>query len=244
MIRKITPDWPLQGRVSALTTTRIGGTSQPPYDTLNLALHVGDQRQQVIANRNTLCHHLSLSEQPKWLQQTHSDLVVNATSVTPDQTFADASYTTEPGVVCAVLTADCLPIVFSDKSGSCIGIAHAGWRGLLQGIIQRTVEAMSTHSRPTCAWLGPAIGPRVFEVGDDVYMPYTRQNSSFKQAFTTFGPGRWKLDIYQAAKIVLAAADIFEVYGGDYCTFTDDELFYSYRRSHRTGRMATLVWVK
>ncbi len=244
MLREITPDWPLQDRVSALTTTRNGGVSVSPYDTLNLALHVGDQEPRVIANRTMLRERLQLAQEPKWLQQTHSNKVVDAAKVHADAVIADASYTTEPDVACAVLTADCLPIVFSDESGACVGIAHAGWRGLLQGIIQSTVAAMSTCSPPAYAWLGPAIGPQAFEVGDDVYLPYTRQNAAFEEAFTAIGPGKWRLDIYRAAKIVLAAADIFSVYGGDYCTYSDDEYFYSYRRSHCTGRIATLVWIK
>ena len=243
MLQVITPDWPLLNKVSALTTTRSGGVSQPPYDTLNLALHVGDLDTQVIANRMMLQEQLQVMQEPKWLQQTHSDLVVDAATVNTDIVNADASYTTEPGVVCAVLTADCLPIVFSDENGHCVGIAHAGWRGLLKGIIQRTIEAMSLHTRPAYAWLGPAIGPQAFEVGEDVYKSYTQQNAVFEQVFTASGPGKWKLDIYRAAKIVLAAADILNVYGGDYCTYTDDELFFSYRRSQRTGRMATLVWI-
>ena len=242
--RNIFPDWPIQDRVAALMTTRIGGFSLPPYDSFNLATHVGDQRRSVIANRKMLRKYWSFSQEPKWLRQTHSDIVVNATSIEPDTENADASYTTEPGIVCSVLTADCLPVVFSDQHGHCIGVAHVGWRGLLKGIIQRTVEAMSLYAPPKYAWLGPAIGPQVFEVGADVYQPYVRQNKEFERAFTNAETRRWKLDIYKAAKIVLKAADVTNIYGGDYCTYTESERFYSYRRSNQTGRMATLIWIK
>lgn len=244
MVQRIVPDWPLQDRVSALTTTRCGGHSQPPYASFNLALHVGDSAQHVHANRAHLRQYFSFAQEPKWLHQTHSDIVVDAASVDADKFNADASYTTEPGVVCAVLTADCLPVVLSDKLGSCVGVVHAGWRGLLKGVVQRTIDAMSVHSRPEYAWLGPAIGPAVFDVGEDVYRPYLQHNRSFERAFAHAKTNKWKLDLYTAAKIVLNAADITKVYGGEYCTFTDSENFYSYRRSNCTGRMATLIWIK
>ena len=240
----VIPDWPLHDKVGALTSCRTEGNSFAPFDGFNLALHVGDQYEHVVANRVLLREQLQLNQEPKWLQQTHSDTVVNASSIIPDKVSADASYTNNVGVVCAVLTADCLPIVFSDKRGTCVGIAHAGWRGLLKGIIQRTIEAMSTTAEVDYAWLGPAIGPKVFEVGEDVYEPYRQQNQALQHAFSSKGTGKWNLDIYKAAKIVLAAADISNVYGGDYCTYTDSERFYSYRRSKRTGRMATLIWIK
>lgn len=244
ILEKIIPNWPLPDRIAALTTTRTGGVSQSPYAEFNMALHVGDQSSRVIANRAMLRQELQLTQEPKWLQQTHSNVVVDAAIVNADTVNADASYTTEPGVVCAVLTADCLPIVFTDSRGRCVGVAHVGWRGLLKGIIQRTIDAMSTCTRPEFAWLGPAIGPQVFEVGDDVYAPYISMDAAMQQAFTAKGSGKWNLNIYQAAKIVLAAADIVNVYGGDHCTFTDSKRFYSYRRSTRTGRMATLIWIK
>ena len=244
ILEKIVPEWPLQNHIAALTTTRTGGVSQSPYTGFNLALHVGDQHARVIANRTILREQLQLTQEPKWLQQTHSDLVVDAATVNADSVNADASFTTEPGVVCAVLTADCLPVVFADSQGSCVGVAHVGWRGLLKGIIQRTIDAMSACTRPQYAWLGPAIGPQVFEVGDDVYAPYINLDTAMQQAFASKGKGKWNLNIYQAAKIVLAAADIANVYGGDHCTYTDSERFYSYRRANRTGRMATLIWIK
>ena len=146
-------------------------------------------------------------------------------------------------VICAVLTADCLPVLLADRDGTCVGVAHAGWRGLLAGVIQNTVQAMSTAARPVFAWLGPAIGPRAFEVGIEVYEAFIQQRAEFEIAFTPTGQGKWLLDIYQAAKIILASADITDVYGGNFCTYTDHERFYSYRRAPRTGRMATIIWM-
>lgn len=242
--RSVIPDWPLHDKVGALTSCRTEGNSLAPFDGFNLALHVGDQYEHVVANRVLLREQLQLDQEPKWLQQTHSNNVVNASSIVPDKASADASFTNNAGVVCAVLTADCLPVVFSDKHGTCVGIAHAGWRGLLNGIIQRTIAAMSKTTEVDYAWLGPAIGPKVFEVGADVYELCRQQNPALQHAFTSMGAGKWNLDIYKAAKIVLAAADISNIYGGDYCTYTDSERFYSYRRSKCTGRMATLIWIK
>ena len=240
----IYPNWPLGKKVNALTTTRTGGHGQVPFNDFNLALHVGDKPEVVLANRILLCEQLGLKQQPRWLQQTHSNKVVDASSVAPDCAQVDASYTTEVGVICAVLTADCLPILLSDKNGSCVGVVHAGWRGLLGGVIQQTIRAMSACCKPQYAWLGPAIGPGVFEVGSDVFEPFVAQDSRLRQAFVNSKAGKWKLDIYQAAKIVLAAADISDVYGGDYCTYTNNEQFFSYRRERMTGRMATLIWIK
>ena len=243
-LKVIHPDWPLQEKVSALTTTRLGGVSQRPYNEFNLALHVGDKRENVLANRSLLYEQFSLKREPCWLQQTHSNRVVDASFVKADNEQADASYTTSLNTICAVLTADCLPILLSDEEGSCIGVVHVGWRGLLAGVIQRTVAAMAASAKPTFAWLGPAIGPRKFEVGSDVHRPFVEQNVTFEDAFIPNIAGKWNLDIYRAAKVVLAAADIINVYGGNYCTFTDREQFFSYRRSSRTGRMATLIWRK
>lgn len=243
-LQVIYPDWPLQEKVCALTTTRLGGVSQSPYNEFNLALHVGDKDEHVLANRSLLCEQLALNREPCWLQQTHSNRVVDASFVKADNEQADASYTTSFDTICAVLTADCLPILLSDEQGYCVGVVHVGWRGLLAGVIQQTVAAMAASAKPKFAWLGPAIGPQKFEVGGDVHQPFAEQNANLEDAFTPKSAGKWNLDIYRAAKIVLAAADIINVYGGNYCTFTDRERFFSYRRSSRTGRMATLIWRK
>ena len=240
----IYPDWPLQERVHALTTTRLGGYSHSPYNEFNLAVHVGDKNNHVAANRLLLREQFSLNQEPCWLQQIHSNRVVDASRYVADHEQADASYTTSCETICAVLTADCLPILLSDEQGACVGVVHAGWRGLLAGVIQQTIIAMTTYAKPTFAWLGPAIGPQAFEIGSDVYEPFVTQNAVFEGAFTEKTVGKWNLDIYEAAKVVLLAADIHNIYGGNFCTFTDQEQFFSYRRSSKTGRMATLIWRK
>ena len=240
----IYPDWPLQDKVNAFTTLRLGGESLSPFEEFNLALHVGDQQSRVIANRNKLRAHFLLPNEPAWLQQVHGNKVLEINTTTSQNEPADASYTCEREIVCAVLTADCLPVFLSDEQGLCVGIAHAGWRGLLAGVIQNTIDAMESKATPTFAWLGPAIGPDAFEVGNDVYASYLQQDEAFNQAFTRKNSGKWNLDIYLAAKIVLRSADISRIYGGEYCTFTEASRFYSYRRQAKTGRMASLIWRK
>lgn len=240
----IKADWPLQSKVVALTTTRSGGVSAACYRDFNLALHVGDQATNVKKNRSILQHEISLPDEPKWLQQVHSTTVVTADDIQSDQAIADAAFTSRSDIVCAVLTADCLPIVLSDKHANCIGVAHAGWRGLLNGIVQKTVLSMSAIAKPDYAWLGPAIGPQAFEVGVDVYQPFMQQDSSFQRAFKPINNSKWYFDIYQAASIVLRSVGIKEVYGGGHCTYSEDTRFFSYRRDVNTGRMATLIWRK
>ncbi len=243
-IQTIYPNWPLRNKVNALTTTRLGGYSDNPYHGLNLALHVGDRQEHVLANRSLLREKLQLSNEPKWLQQIHSNKVVNANAIESDTVKADASYSIDADTVCAVLTADCLPILFSDEQGSCVGVAHVGWRGLLNGVIQQTTLSMSVYAKPDYAWLGPAIGPNAFEVGNDVYELYLQRDRVLKSAFTVKSAGKWSLDIYKAARIILSAANISNTYSGGYCTYTDSTRFFSYRRTPRTGRMATLIWIK
>ena len=240
-LQLIYPDWPLRDKVKAFTTTRIEGNSRDPYNELNLALHVGDDQRNVIKNRLIVEEHLSKNVETKWLKQTHSTIVVDATRIDTDVVEADASFTTSKNIACAVLTADCLPLLFSDHNGECIGATHAGWRGLVDGVIENTINAMSQYIKPTHVWLGPAIGPSAFEVGGDVFEEYIKRNASFESCFKVKKPGRWNLDIYQAAKIVLEAADICNIYGGSYCTYSDEDRFFSYRRNSVTGRMATII---
>ena len=240
----IHPDWPLNEKVCAFTTTRDGGSSYTPYDSLNLALHVNDQSQHVLKNREILNQQMDFKSSPKWLKQTHSSIVVDAGRIQADSVEADASFTTSKNEICAVLTADCLPVLFSDRHGECVGVAHAGWQGLVKGILQQTIDAMSAYIKPEFAWLGPAIGPASFEVGEEVREAYLKCNSEYRKAFKAKQPGKWDLDIYKAAKIVLAAADITHVYGGTYCTYRDEKRFFSYRRNQNTGRMATIIMRK
>ncbi|MFK8027423.1 MAG: peptidoglycan editing factor PgeF [Gammaproteobacteria bacterium] len=240
-VKLIHPDWPLQDKVTAFTTTRKEGVSDAPYNECNLALHVGDIQSDVLSNRQQINDYLGRGIDIKWLKQTHSSIVLNATHIDADVNEADASFTMKKGVACAVLTADCLPILFSDANGECVGATHAGWRGLVGGVVENTIQAMSQHIKPSYAWLGPAIGPTAFEVGDDVYEIYVNRDVSFKTCFEAKKPGKWNLDIYQAAKIVLKQADIANIYGGSYCTYNDENRFFSYRRHSVTGRMATII---
>lgn len=243
-IKTIKADWPLEANIEAFTTTRIGGVSNAPYDSFNLALHVGDKEQHVEDNRIILHKQLALPNDPKWLQQVHSKIVVNANHIESDKVIADAVYTDQVGVVCGVLTADCLPVVLASKKGHCVGVAHAGWKGLQLGIIQETVNAMSAIAKPDYAWLGPAIGPQAFEVGADVYQAFVEQDRTFVKAFTETSKHKWYFNIYVAASIILKSLGIHKIYGGNHCTYTDSELFFSYRRTANTGRMATLIWLK
>jgi len=237
----IYPDWPLQEKVVAFTTTRSGGVSQPPFDNFNLALHVSDNSSDVCENRNRLQANVLPNTQIKWLKQTHSNIVVNASTIEADSVEADAAFTVDNNIACAVLTADCLPILLSDCNAKCIAAIHAGWRGVINGVIERTVTAMRDYAKPEYAWLGPAIGVQAFEVGDDVYAAYSQRDTQLTNTFYAKKPGKWSLDIYQAAKLVLNSADIHNVFGGEYCTYSDSDQFFSYRRQSNTGRMATII---
>ncbi len=233
------PDWPAPINIHAATTLRTGGFSEGLYASLNPATHVQDDPGLVLQNRQLIKALLNLPSEPVWLEQIHSTIAVDAatTRLLPQ---ADASYTTKPGVVCAVMTADCLPILVCDVDGTQIAAIHAGWRGLLAGVIGNTLAAM--HKSDWLVWLGPAIGPECFEVGSDVRDAFVEKSPQFDMAFTKQSNGQWLADIYQLARVDLAAQGIDRIYGGNFCTVTDLERFYSYRRDRQTGRMATLIW--
>ena len=234
------PNWPVPANIRSAVTLRTGGVSTGAYASLNPALHVNDDIAHVQTNRQIIKNMLDLPQQPFWLQQTHSTQVVaaNKTNNLPE---ADASYTDQVNVVCAVLTADCLPVLFCGDQGRVIAAAHAGWRGLQAGILTETVKNMHCQTIP--AWLGPAIGAQQFEVGEDVYSAFVRDNPKTEQAFQATKPGKWLANIYQLATINLTELGIDQIYGGDFCTFSDSERFYSYRRDGgNTGRMASLIW--
>lgn len=234
------PDWPAPPRVKAATTTRLGGASRGPYAGFNLALHVGDDPACVAQNRRWLRETLLLPAEPVWLEQVHGAEAVCADQAGPRR--ADAGYSHAAGVVCAVLTADCLPVLFCDAAGSRVAAAHAGWKGLLGGVLQNTVRAMGEGE--WLAWMGPAIGPLVFEVGGDVRAAFIGRLAGAEAAFTPSGrPGHWLADLYALARLALAEAGVVRVYGGGWCTWSDAERFYSYRRDGVTGRMASLVWL-
>jgi len=235
----LVPDWPAPANIHAATTLRTGGVSPGAYASLNPALHVGDNPDQVRQNRQIINEMLDLPTEPVWLQQVHSNRSVKAGQDAALQQ-ADASYTSEPHVVCAVLTADCLPLLVCDANGSQVAAIHAGWRGLLAGIIGNTVTAM--QNRDLMVWLGPAIGPDCFEVGTEVRDAFLAKSAAYTTAFKEQGKGKWLADIYQLARVDLAGLGITQVYGGHFCTVTEHERFYSYRRDKDTGRMATLIW--
>jgi YfiH family protein len=247
----IIPDWPgIPSNIGALTTARRGGFSQPPYDDgagaggLNVGLHVQDDVQTVTRNRQLL--NTILPAEAAWLSQVHGVTVVDAATAR-NSPEADASIGTEPGIVCAIQTADCLPVLFCDVAGKVVGAAHAGWRGLLHGVLQNTVEQMrKAGAGEISAWLGPAIGPQRFEVGVEVMQAFVEHDPDTAPAFVTIEniPGKYLTDIYQLARYALTKAEVSKVYGGGYCTVTDRNTFYSYRRDRTTGRMASLIWIK
>lgn len=240
--RWIRPEWPASARVHAVTTTRRGGVSLPPYDSFNLATHVGDNPDAVTANRRALVDALSLPGEPAWLEQVHGTTVVDARAAdAPPQ--ADASVAFRPGVVCAVQTADCLPVLFCSRTGDRVAAAHAGWRGLVDGMLEATVAAMECEPVGLMAWLGPAIGPQAFEVGDEVREAFLARDNGAGACFVPNARGRWMADLYALARRRLARAGIDAVYGGGFCTYTEADRFFSYRRDGRTGRMATLIWI-
>lgn len=238
----IRPDWPAPENVRALTTTRAGGVSIGPYASFNLGDHVGDDPRAVAENRARLRKEFQLPADPVWLTQVHGNVVVDA-AITAGVT-ADASFATQPGVVCAVLTADCLPVLICDRAGTRVGNAHAGWRGLAAGVIESTVTALGEPRGELMVWLGPAIGPAAFEVGAEVRATFVNEDPGAACAFAAGEPDRWFADIYQLARRRLHALGVHAVHGGDLCTFTDAARFYSYRRDGACGRMASLIWIE
>ncbi len=235
----LTPDWPAPKNVQACVTTCLGGNSATPFARFNLAAHVGDAFEDVQRNRQYLAD--TLDCQPTWLNQVHGDLVVPADA---EQILsADASVTREVGLACCIMSADCLPVLFSDQAGSCVAAAHAGWRSLAAGLLENTVASMQIAPRQIIAWLGPAIGADAFEVGGEVREAFMLQHPLSEQAFVpSVNPERWMADIYQLARIRLASCGVTAVYGGGFCTVTNPR-FYSYRRQPVTGRFASLVWI-
>lgn len=232
-------DWPAPANVHAATTLRTGGVSVNGYASLNPASYVGDEPESVSQNRQLISTMLTLPSEPIWLNQTHSNHAVRA-DVSDFPMAADASYSNEAGVVCTVMTADCLPLLVCSADGKEIAAIHAGWRGLVNGIIDNTIAAF--QSRDVLVWLGPAIGPKHFEVGADVLAAFITRSGDYAAGFKQQSQDKWLADIYQLARINLVALGINKVYGGGLCTVTDHKRFYSYRRDKVTGRMATMIW--
>ncbi|MBH3432451.1 peptidoglycan editing factor PgeF [Pseudomonas citronellolis] len=234
------PDWPAPANVRACVSTRAGGVSQAPFDSFNLGDHVGDEPAAVAENRRRL--EQAQGCRPAWLSQVHGIEVVEAD---PSRVAtADASWSATPGIACAVLTADCLPTLFCDRAGTRVAAAHAGWRGLAGGVLEATLDRLAVPADEVLVWLGPAIGPQAFEVGPEVREAFLADHAEAAAAFVpSVNAGRYMADIYQLARIRLAARGVTAVYGGGLCTFSDAERFYSYRRNPRTGRQASLVWL-
>lgn len=235
----IRPDWPAPAKVRACVTTRTTGGSQSPFASFNLGDHVGDDPSQVQSNRDWLAQQLNCT--PVWLEQVHGVAVVEAQPATV--AVADASWSRTPGVACSIMSADCLPVLFADRAGTCVAAAHAGWRSLVGGVLENTLAAMQIAPEQTLVWLGPAIGPQVYEVGPEVREAFLAQHAQAEAAFVpSVRTGHWLADLYLLARTRLAAAGVQAVYGGGFCTLTDQR-FYSYRRNAVTGRMASLVWL-
>jgi len=239
----IVPDWPAPATVRSLLTTRQGGVSQGVYSSFNLGNHVGDDPVSVATNRARVGNWVGKAV---WLDQVHGTRVVDAarygSSDSPPQ--ADAAFAREPGLACVVMTADCLPVLFCNESGTVVAAAHAGWRGLLAGVLEETVRAMAVPAITVMAYLGPAIGPQAFEVGDEVRAAYVAENSAAAAAFKPAAPGKWLADIYLLARQRLAGQGVELIYGGSFCTVSDPERFFSYRRDGQTGRMAAMIWLE
>ena len=239
----IRPRWPAPAAVHAVATTRLGGVSQGPFASLNLGDHVDDDPAAVARNRERLQTVGALPAVPVWLRQVHGKQLVAAERV-GERPTADAAATSSPGVICAVLTADCLPLLICDAAGRRVAAVHAGWRGLAAGIIEATVAdfaAQGIGPQDLLTWLGPAIGAGAYEVGDDVRNAFGLADAV---AFAANAKGRWQLDLYRLARGRLAAAGITAIFGGGYCTASDGARFFSHRRDGHCGRQATLVWLE
>ncbi|USH02991.1 polyphenol oxidase [Grimontia kaedaensis] len=237
----ITPDWPAPSRIKAVSTTRQGGVSPVPFDSLNLGDHVGDDSDFVVKNRQTLAEAMSMPTSPAWLNQVHGTEVVTLPLAVDEVPDADAAFTEAQGQVCVVMTADCLPVLFCNEEGTQVGAAHAGWRGLVNGVLEQTLSQFDEPSK-VMAWLGPAIGPDAFEVGSEVREQFMAHDAAAEKAFKPHND-RWLADIYLLARQRLQSAGVTQIYGGEHCTVSDPETFFSYRGEKRTGRQASCIWI-
>ena len=239
----ITPKWPAPANVKALQTTRVGGVSSAPYESFNLGAHVNDDGVAVARNRQLLSPYLP--SEPVWVNQVHGVEVIDAAQSTCLQN-ADASFTTQPNVVCVTMTADCLPVLLCDQAGTVVAAVHAGWRGLCDGAIEAAVNKLPAEKSEILAWLGPAIGPNAFEVGEEVRHQFMQHDQLSEQAFKPIGD-KWLCNMYMIAQQRLHKLGVKQIYGAsvneDFCTYTDEARFFSFRRNNVTGRMASLIWL-
>ncbi|HJN37266.1 MAG TPA: peptidoglycan editing factor PgeF [Gammaproteobacteria bacterium] len=237
----ILPDWPAHPRVKSCSTTRLGGCSSGLYQSFNLGAHVKDNPESVRLNRQDLCHQIDQLS-VCWLNQNHTDRVVAVGNVGTDP--ADASYTSESNQVCAVLTADCLPVLLTDRKGTWVAAVHAGWRGLLKNIISKAVKRAPCPPNEILAWLGPAISQEYYTLPKDHVDQFLHVNPGYKECFDLQDDHRYAVDLYQLARVELRLIGVDDVFGGNYCTYGDEHRFYSYRRDGQvTGRMASLIWL-
>jgi len=242
----IDAQWPVPSRVHGFTTVRRGlGVSAPPFDDFNLGLRAGDEAQAVEANRALLVEHAGLPSAPCWLRQVHGTQVHRFDAPATEEVEADASVTSQAGVVLAILTADCLPVLFCADDGGEIGGAHAGWRGLAGGVLENTLAAMRTAPDRMHAWLGPAAGPQAYEIGREVFDAFVSLDAGAQSAFVATRPEHWRVDLYALARRRLQAAGMApeRIHGGGLCTISDPQRFFSHRRDQRGGRMASLIWI-
>lgn len=237
------PDWPVSSNIQAVSTTRLAGESQGPYASMNLALHVGDNVGHVLENRAFLKSALQLKAEPSWLKQTHSNRVLNTEDITENNNDGDASISFSKNKTCVVMTADCLPVLFANKQGTKVAAAHAGWRGLADGVLEKTLAAFDETPKSILAWLGPAIGANSFEVGEEVRAAFMRNQPRASEAFKAQISNKYLADIYALARMRLNHMGLTEIYGGEFDTM-DDERFFSYRANNTTGRMASLIWME
>ncbi|MFT7109690.1 MAG: YfiH family protein [Psychrobacter glaciei] len=234
--------WPAPKRVKTLITTRNGGVSSTPFDSMNLGSHVDDNVDCVLENRKRLAR--LLPAEPKWLNQVHGVQVLDASVIGATIPDADGSFTRQKNNVCCVMSADCLPVLLCNQQGSQVAAVHAGWRGLLDGVIENAVAAFNSKDT-LLAYLGPAIGPKAFEVGDEVKNAFCHHHEESNHAFErSVNKEKWLADIYSLARLRLSKLGVTGVYGGLDCTFEDSEHFFSYRRDGKTGRMASLIWIE
>ena len=238
----IFPEWPAPLNIRACTSLRYDGKSQGCYQSFNLADHVGDDPECVRHNRQLLKESLQLPNEPAWLEQTHSSRVVRIDM--SNNRHADAAVSFKSENVCVILTADCLPILFCDRNGTRVAAVHAGWKGLSGGIITTTLEALQCPAEELLVWLGPAIGPNAYQVGDDVRDVFLSQGEQYALAFLPDNLGRWMANLYYIALLQLKDSGVKAIYGGIYCSYTDTERFFSFRRNNQTGRMASLIWMQ
>jgi len=238
----VTPDWPPIPGVFALTTTRRGGVSAGPLASFNFGTAVNDDPEALAENRRRLAAAAGLPSAPRWLRQVHGTTVADLDAAAQPET-ADAAVTRRPGVVCALLTADCLPVLIARRDGTAVAAAHAGWRGLAGGVIEATLDVLDAEPEALVAWLGPAIGPAHFEVGEEVRQAFLAGDPGAAGAFIGNARGRWQCDLYSLARRRLTMEGVVDIFGGEHCTYAETSRFYSHRRdAGQTGRMATLIW--